>query len=100
MFERIKQHASVVVRAVAAAAVVQISASGHVQAETKLLFNLFVATNHPFNTGIYNPWARRVALESNGRITVEFSSASLGPPQKQWNLERRPIRLNRFCWFP
>ena len=76
---------------VIASSFVQHSVSYQVRAESKLLFNLFVSPTHPFNTGIYKPWARRVAFESNGRIKVEFSSASLGPPQKQWNLITKGI---------
>ena len=85
------QPASKVLRAVAAAVIVQISATGCLRAESKLLFNLFVPPKHPFNTGIYKPWAQRVALQSNGRVKVEFSSASLDPPQKQWNLITKGI---------
>ncbi len=91
MLRRIRQPTYKVLRAVAAAVIVQISATGCLRAESKLLFNLFVPPEHPFNTGIYKPWAQRVALESNGRVKVEFSSASLGPPQKQWNLITKGI---------
>ncbi len=76
---------------VAGLSVFQLSICSYVRAESKLLFNLFIPPKHPFNTGIYKPWAQRVALESNGRVKVEFSSASLGPPQKQWNLITKGI---------
>ena len=91
MLRQITQRALTSALFVAALSVFQFSVTSYVRADSKLLFNLFVPPQHPFNTGIYQPWARRVALESNGRVKVEFSSASLGPPQKQWNLVAKGI---------
>ncbi len=91
MLRQITQRALTSALFVAALSVFQFSVTSYVRADSKLLFNLFVPPQHPFTTGIYQPWARRVAFESNGRVKVEFSSASLGPPQKQWNLVAKGI---------
>jgi TRAP-type transport system periplasmic protein len=61
------------------------------QAETKILFNRFVPAKHPFNTGMFVPWAKDVAKATNGRVKVEFSTASLAPPPKQWNMVSKGI---------
>lgn len=56
------------------------------QAETKILFNRFVPPKHPFNTGMFIPWAKDVEKATNGRVKVDFPAATLAPPQKQWNM--------------
>lgn len=81
-------------KAVAAAAVATftvVGLSAPVSAETKLLFNRFVPVKHPFNTGMFEPWAKDVAKATNGRVKVEFSTASLAPPPKQWNMITKGI---------
>ena len=60
-------------------------------AETKILFNRFVPPKHPFNTGMFVPWAKDVEKATEGRVKVEFSSASLAPPPKQWNMVSKGI---------
>ena len=55
-------------------------------AETKLLFNIFVPPNHTFTNGGFKPWAQDVERVTDGRVKVEFTSASLAPPPKQWNM--------------
>lgn len=60
-------------------------------AETNILFNRFVPPKHPFNVGMFIPWAKDVAKATNGRVKVEFSSASLAPPPKQWNMVSKGI---------
>ena len=60
-------------------------------AETKLLFNIFVPRKHPFNVGMFQPWAKDVAAATKGRVTVEFTTASLAPPPKQWNMVSKGI---------
>ena len=60
-------------------------------AETKILFNRFVPPKHPFNTGMFVPWAKDVEKVTEGRVKVEFSSASLAPPPKQWNMVSKGI---------
>ena len=75
------------------AAIVLISVVGTApaSAETKFLFNRFVPAKHPFNTGMFEPWARDVEKATNGRVKVEFTSASLAPPPKQWNMVSKGI---------
>lgn len=55
-------------------------------AETKILFNRFVPPKHPFNVGMFIPWAKDVERVTQGRVKVEFPTATLAPPQKQWNM--------------
>lgn len=74
-----------------AIAVISVIGSAPASAETKLLFNRFVPVKHPFNTGMFEPWARDVAKATNGRVKVEFTSASLAPPPKQWNMVSKGI---------
>ncbi len=56
------------------------------KAETKILFNRFVPPKHPFNVGMFIPWAQDVEKATDGRVKVEFPTATLAPPQKQWNM--------------
>jgi len=60
-------------------------------AETELLFNRFVPPKHPLNTGMFIPWAKDVARVTEGRVTVKFTSATLAPPPKQWNMITKGI---------
>ena len=60
-------------------------------AETKILFNRFVPPKHPFNVGMFIPWAKDVEKATNGRVKVEFSAGSLAPPPKQWNMVSKGI---------
>jgi TRAP-type C4-dicarboxylate transport system substrate-binding protein len=60
-------------------------------AETKVLFNRFVPPKHPFNTGMFIPWANDVGKATEGRVKVEFSAGSLAPPPKQWNMVSKGI---------
>ena len=60
-------------------------------AETKLLFNRFVPAKHPFNTGMFEPWAKDVEKATKGRVKVDFATASLAPPPKQWNMVSKGI---------
>lgn len=75
----------------AAVALSAMSFSAPAVAETKLLFNLFVPAKHPFNTGMFQPWAKDVAKATNGRVKVDFTTASLAPPPKQWNMVSKGI---------
>lgn len=60
-------------------------------AETKILFNRFVPPKHPFNVGMFIPWAKDVEKATGGRVKVEFATASLAPPPKQWNMVSKGI---------
>ena len=39
-------------------------------AETTLLFNRFVPAKHPFNVGMFIPWAKDVERVTNGSVKV------------------------------
>lgn len=52
-------------------------------AETKLLFNMFMVPQDPFNTLVMQPWADDVAKATEGRVKIEFAPASLAAPQAQ-----------------
>lgn len=79
------------VLAATAVAVLASLAAVPAQAETKLLFNRFVPVKHPFNTGMFEPWAQDVEKATEGRVKVEFSAANLAPPPKQWNMVSKGI---------
>ena len=71
--------------------VVSLSAAAPAMAETELLFNRFVPPKHPFNTGMFIPWAKDVMRVTEGRVKVKFTSATLAPPPKQWNMITKGI---------
>ena len=54
------------------------------KAETEILFNRFVPAKHPFNVGMFIPWAKDVERVTNGSVKVKFTEKSLAPPPKQW----------------
>jgi TRAP-type C4-dicarboxylate transport system substrate-binding protein len=68
-----------------------LTASAAAQAETELLFNRFVPPKHPFDLGMFIPWAKDVAKATDGRVKVEFATAALAPPPKQWNMVSKGI---------
>jgi len=76
---------------VTAVALISVAGSVPASAETKLLFNRFVPVKHPFNTGMFEPWARDVEKATKGRVKVEFTTATLAPPPKQWNMVSKGI---------
>lgn len=53
------------------------------QAETKLLFNMFMAPQDPFNTLVLKPWAEDVTKATDGRVQIDFAPASMAAPQAQ-----------------
>jgi TRAP-type C4-dicarboxylate transport system substrate-binding protein len=61
------------------------------KAETELLFNRFLPAKHPFNVGMFIPWAKDVARVTNGSVKVKFTEKSLAPPPKQWNMVSKGI---------
>ena len=66
-------------------------ASSPASAETEILFNRFVPAKHPFNVGMFIPWAKDVARVTNGSVKVKFTEKSLAPPPKQWNMVSKGI---------
>ena len=78
--------------AVSAAAIIAGAAiSTPAGAETTLLFNRFVPAKHPFNVGMFIPWAEDVERVTNGSVKVKFTEKSLAPPPKQWNMVSKGI---------
>jgi TRAP-type C4-dicarboxylate transport system substrate-binding protein len=69
--------------AVVAAVLVQ---GGAAQAQTVLRFNRWVPPTHHTQTQMMAPWATDVAKATGGRVKVEFTQASLGPPPRQFDL--------------
>jgi len=65
--------------------------AGPASAETELLFNRFVPAKHPFNVGMFIPWAKDVERVTNGSVKVKFTEKSLAPPPKQWNMVSKGI---------
>jgi TRAP-type C4-dicarboxylate transport system substrate-binding protein len=66
-------------------AVVAVSAQA-VRAETTLLFNQWVPHTHHFHARIVKPWADRVTQATEGRVKINFTTASLGAPPRQFEL--------------
>lgn len=56
------------------------------QAETTLLFNQWVPHTHHYHARIMKPWADRVAKATKGRVKINFTTASLGSPPRQFEL--------------
>jgi len=52
-------------------------------AQTKLLFNMFMAPQDPFNTLVLKPWAEDVVKATDGRVKIDFAPASMAAPQAQ-----------------
>lgn len=76
---------------VAALAIGMLAGGSPANAETTLLFNRFVPAKHPFNVGMFIPWAKDVERVTNGSVKVKFTEKSLAPPPKQWNMVSKGI---------
>tara|TARA_R110000851_G_scaffold278768_1_gene431975 strand:+ start:110497 stop:111516 length:1020 start_codon:yes stop_codon:yes gene_type:complete len=61
------------------------------QAETKLLFNMFMAPQDPFNTLVLKPWAEDVIKATDGRVKIEFAPASMASPQAQMDAVEKGV---------
>jgi TRAP-type transport system periplasmic protein len=55
-------------------------------AQTVLRFNRWVPPTHHTQTQMMGPWAEEVDKATQGRVKVEFTQASLGPPPRQFDL--------------
>jgi len=69
-------------RATAAAALMATTA-GAAWSQAPLLFNSFLAPQHPINTRVLKPWADEVAKVTQGRVRIEVTASSMGPPPTQ-----------------
>jgi TRAP-type C4-dicarboxylate transport system substrate-binding protein len=52
-------------------------------AQTTLLFNSFIQTQHPVNVRILKPWAEDVAKATQGRVKIDIPPSSLAAPPQQ-----------------
>jgi TRAP-type C4-dicarboxylate transport system substrate-binding protein len=73
-------------RVVAAAAL--LAASTYSSAQTVLRYNWWIPPNHLTRTKIMNPWAAQIEKATSGRVKIEFTTTSLGAPQRQFDLVR------------
>jgi len=55
------------------------------QAEMTLRYNSWLPKQHPTQI-VIKEWAKEVAEVTNGRVQVEFTASSLGPPPAQYQL--------------
>lgn len=76
---------------VTALAIGMLAGGSPASAETTLLFNRFIPAKHPFNVGMFIPWAKDVERVTNGSVKVKFTEKSLAPPPKQWNMVSKGI---------
>ena len=60
-------------------------------AETKLIFNLFIPRTHNIFGGILEPWAKNVNKETQGRIKVQFTAASVAPVPRQFDAIKKGV---------
>jgi TRAP-type C4-dicarboxylate transport system substrate-binding protein len=70
---------------VGAVAVLTLQA-GAAHSQQVLRFNRWVPPTHHTQTQMMGPWAEAVDKATAGRIKVEFTQASLGPPPRQFDL--------------
>jgi TRAP-type C4-dicarboxylate transport system substrate-binding protein len=69
--------------AVISAALLPLPFGAHAQKKTNVLFNSFIAAQHPVNTRILKPWAEEISKATGGRVTFEFPPKDLSSPPQQ-----------------
>jgi TRAP-type C4-dicarboxylate transport system substrate-binding protein len=74
-----------VVAAIAATAFMAVSATAEA-ADKTLRYNNWLPVKHNINTDIMQPWFDDIAKVTGGRIAVEWTASSLGPPPRQFDL--------------
>ncbi|MFM8576881.1 MAG: TRAP transporter substrate-binding protein, partial [Limnohabitans sp.] len=57
-------------------------------AQTVLRLNGWLPPTHPIMTRTLKPWAEEVAKVTQGRVRIEVTASSLGPPPKQVDMVR------------
>ncbi|MBX3644213.1 MAG: hypothetical protein KF720_14225 [Rubrivivax sp.] len=60
-------------------------------AQTKLLFSTFFPSAHPLYSKVLVPWARDVEAATEGRVIIEFATASLAPPPGQLDMVKSGV---------
>lgn len=62
-----------------------------VHAQTTLRFNRWLPPNHNVQGGVMVQWAKDVAAATGGRVKIEFTPSSLGPPPRQFDLAAQGV---------
>lgn len=70
---------------------VSLGLGGQAMAQTEcgsvdILFNKYHGANHPFFVTGLDPWAEEIGRLTDGRVTVNFTAASLAPVAQQWTM--------------
>lgn len=61
------------------------------QAQTVMQMNNWLPPSHFVVTEVFKPWADDIAAATEGRVRVQITSSSLGPPQRQFDLARQGV---------
>lgn len=64
---------------------------GAADAQTVLRFNRWLPPNHNVQGGVMGEWAKQVAVATGGRVRIEFTASSLGPPPRQFDLAAQGV---------
>jgi TRAP-type C4-dicarboxylate transport system substrate-binding protein len=77
--------------ALASLALVSAAAMSAASAQTVLRFNRWLPPNHNVQGGVMVEWAKQVAAVTDGRVRIEFTPSSLGPPPRQFDLAAQGV---------
>ena len=61
------------------------------QAQTTLQFNRWLPPGHFLQTGVLEEWAKDVEKATEGRVKIQVTASSLGPPPRQYDLVRQGV---------
>ncbi|MDX3895266.1 TRAP transporter substrate-binding protein [Pusillimonas sp.] len=61
------------------------------QAQTTLQLNNWLPPSHFIITEVIKPWADDVAAATGGRVNIQITTSSLGPPARQFDLARQGV---------
>ncbi|MCI2808314.1 TRAP transporter substrate-binding protein [Eoetvoesiella caeni] len=62
-----------------------------VQAQTVLQLNNWLPPSHFVITDVIKPWADDIAAATEGRVRIQVTTSSLGPPARQFDLARQGV---------
>src|SRR5687768_3015972 len=54
--------------------------------EVQLRYNRWLPATHDIDTKVFRPWFEEVAKATAGRVKIEFTTSSLGPLPRQYEL--------------
>lgn len=60
-------------------------------AQTVLRFNRWLPPNHNVQGGVMGQWAKDVEAATQGRVKIQFTASSLGPPPRQFDLAAQGV---------